>query len=202
MSQDSAFLDERDERAELARKQAARDRDALAWLHRDNPPEVRIVAFDVWCRRELAARLVWDWAGAQKPKRIEQARLYLRKIVLGLWNRGWELDGKRLADRLTDVLDAVGKAQRAGKVGSFWPYFSASVDRFVGQNAEELREDAMQMGAHVGQVFQTLVAGLPATPSLPALIAQQETERLNDKAKRVTRQKARQAAEKSQLPLL
>jgi hypothetical protein len=202
MSQDSTFLDERDERLQRQRQQAERDRDVLAWLHRNNPPEVRIVAFDAWCRRELAKRCEWAWAGQLKAKRIEQARAYLRKMILALWDRGWELDGQLLAGRITDLLDAVGKAQRAGKVGSFWPYFSAAVDRFVGQNAEELREDAMQAGSHVGQVFQQLVAGLPKPPSLPALIAQQEAETVRERVNRQRKAEARKAAEKSQLPLL
>lgn len=202
MSQDSTFLDERTERQQRAANQAARDRDVLAWLHRDRPPEVRIAAFDAWCRRELAARCDWTWAGEQKAKRIEQARIHLRNLVLGLWRRGWELDGERLARRITDLLDAVGKAQRAGKVVSFWPYFSAAVDRFVGQNAEELREEAMQLGAHVGQVFQALASGLPKAPSLPALIAQQEQETLREKVARQRRAAVAKAADKAQLPLL
>lgn len=202
MSQDGTYLDERAERQQRLAQQAARDRAGLVWLHRDRPPEVRITAFDTWCRRELATRLDWTWAGAHQAKRIEQARIHLRQLVLALWRRGWELDGERLARRITDLLDAVGKAQRAGKVGSFWPYFSASVDRYVGANAEELREDAMQMGAHVGQVFQTLVSGLPKAPSLPALIAQQEQETLREKVSRARRAKAAQATEKAQLRLL
>ncbi len=202
MTIDSTFLDERAERQERAATQAGRDRDVLEWLNRNNPPEVRLPKFDAWCRRELAKRCDWHWAGEHKEKRIEQARIYLRKLVLGLWQRGWELDGERLARRITDLLDAVGKAQKAGKVGSFWPYFSAAVDRFVGQNAEELKEDAMNAGAHVGQVFQTLVSGLPKAPSLPSLIAQQEQELLREKVSKQRRKAVRAAAEKDQLRLL
>ena len=202
MSQDSTFLDERAARQQQAAHQAERDRDVLAWLHGANPPEVRIVAFDAWCRRELGARLDWGWAGEAKGRRIEQCRLELRKVVLGLWRRGWELDGKRLADRLIGLLDAVGAAQRAGKVGSFWPYFSAAVERFVGQNAEELREEALQAGAHVGQVFAHLVEGLPRGPSLPALIAQESAEALRAKVARQRQSAARKAAEKDQMRLL
>lgn len=201
MSQDSTFLDERAGRQERERSQAERDRAVMAWLQLENPPAVRIVSFDRWCRRELGARLDWAWAGEHRDKRIEQARLALSKLVVGLWRRGFLLDGRRLADRITGMLDAVGKAQRGGKVGDFWPYFNAAVDRFVGQNAEALREETMSAGMHVGQVFQALTRDLPTSPALPELLAQRASETLREKVSRQRRTEALKAAEKSQLPL-
>lgn len=61
------------------------------------------------------------------------------------------LDGRKLAARITELLDAVATYQRAGKVVEFWPYFKASVERYVGANAEELKEDAMRAGSQVNQ---------------------------------------------------
>lgn len=202
MSQDSTYLDERAAEIERQQKQARRDRAALVWLTRDKPIEARLVSFDTWCRRELERRLEWSWAGPHKEKRIEQCRHVLAKMVRGLWQRGWLLDGRRLAERITELLDNVGSYQRAGKVGNFWAYFNAAVSRFVGQNSEELQAEAMQAGMHVGQVFQTLSRQLASAPSIPEAIAQRDAETLRERVSRQRRQQAIKAADAAQLPLL
>lgn len=198
MSLDSAYLDEHQERQKQAAELALRDRAALVWLHGEHPPEVRLPSFDAWVRRQLDRRLEWGWAGALKAKRLEQCRLVLHKLVAGLWARGWHLDGKRLADRITGLLDAVGKAQREGKVRAFWPYFNAAVERFVGQNAEELKEEAMGAGMHVGQIFERLTARRPGAPAIPELIAQRDQETLREKLAKERAKATREAADAAQ----
>lgn len=203
MSQDSTFLDERDERHELACVRARRDAAEHAWFGRDKDPAARLVKFDSWLRHELDARLDWAWAGAAKQKRIEQCRVQLDGLVIALWRRGWALDGKRLADRIKELLDAVGKAQREGKVRDFWPYFKASADRYVGLNAEELREEAKAAGAAVADVFQQLLKRADGGgPSMTELVAQRSQETLREKANRIARQNTRGKPDASQLPLL
>jgi hypothetical protein len=165
------------------------------------PPEERLPAFDRWVRHQLAARIDWTWAGdeAAKLKRIEQARAYLERIVLGLWRRGWMLDGRRLADHLTCCLNAIGHYQRSGKVRDFWPYFQTSVDRYVGLNADSIKEEAMSAGSHISQITTALLKATasPAQP-LPALLAQRAAEAGDAKAEtlrgRLARQRARNAA--------
>ncbi|PTX95734.1 hypothetical protein [Opitutus sp. ER46] len=189
----NGFLDARDDRAQHT------DSELLVWLNHGVAPEVRLLKFDAWVSRELAKRVDWTWAGAAKAKRIEQCRVCLEGMVLDLWRRGWMLDGKRLARRIEELLDTVAKYQRTGNVRDFWAYFQAAVNRYVGLNAEEIREEAMRAGAHVGQVLAALGVNRPASgPSLPELVAQRADEVAKAKEvslrQRMARARARQAA--------
>ncbi len=162
-----------------------------------------MVAFDRWLRAQLAERLDWSWAGEAREKRIEQCRLQVEGLVLALWRRGWMLDGRRLADRLTAMLDAVGKAQRAGQVRDFWPYFRSTCQRYVGLNAEEIQAEARSAGATIGALVAAITAGGPAkAATLPELVAQRADETLRAKVARQRRQEAGCAADARQLPLL
>jgi hypothetical protein len=185
------FLDERADRLESAGKQAERDAYARQWLWGDRTPEQRLLAFDTWVRVELETRIDWTWAGAAKKKRIEQCRIELDRLLKDLAVRGWNIDGRKLAGLIRDALDEVGKAQREGRVKDFWPFFRSVVGRFVGTNAEEIRETAMSLGSHIGQVFQALAKRAPAAASIPELVAQRSKERLVD---RLARQRAKDAA--------
>jgi len=149
-----AYLDDRANALATAERLRERDAHARAWMNQDQPPEVRLLKFDSWVRIELETRLDWAWAGAIHARRIEQCRIELEGLVLALWRRGWMLDGQRLAGRVRDALDDVAKAQRAGRVREFWPFFKSVVDRFVGINAEEIRDEAMSAGVAVSQVFE------------------------------------------------
>lgn len=188
----------------------SRPADRADWQRMDQPPEVRLQAFDRWVRRELAERLDWAWAGSQREKRLEQCRLYLERIVLDLWRRGWLLDGRALAQRLRGVLEVVGAQQRAGKVRAFWPYFRATVDRYVGVNSEEIQEEARRVGAHVGQLLSDLLKKSSARASgdtLPELLARRAGEVAEAKAEtlraRASRLRRQEKAAKAQpeLPL-
>ena len=162
------------------------------WQHTLQPPAARLLKFDAWARRELAARLDWTWADAHKEKRIEQARVYLEQMVLGLWRRGWFLDGHRLADRITGMLDTVASYQKAGKVREFWPYFKATCDRYVGLNSEELQAEAMRAGASVGQAMAAILkSSTRQGPTLPELLAQRAQEIAQAKEETLREQQAR-----------
>lgn len=191
------FLDDRDSAAGDLCGDPLRD-----WLNEANPPEVRLLKFDAWVSRQLATKLDWTWAGAAKAKRIEQCRVYLERLVLEMWRRGWMLDGKRLAAHIESVLDSVGAYQRAGKVVEFWPYFRACVDRYVGANAEEIRAEAMRAGSHIGNLLSALGVNRPASgPSVPELVAQRayEVAKAKDASLRqkLVRQREREAASKA-----
>lgn len=197
-----AYLADREDTAERNQKQAGRDAYARAWMRQDQKPEARLAAFDEWLLLQLEARLDWSWAGTLKEKRLHQCRIQIDGMVIALWRRGWMLDGRRLAARITEMLDAIGKAQRGGQVREFWPYFKASVSRYVGLNAEEIQAEAMSAGVAAGAVLQQLVRGLPAGTSLPELVAQRADETLRAKVARHRAQEARKEAQKDQLPLL
>jgi hypothetical protein len=195
-------LEERAAQAEANRKQADRDAYARASIQQAQKPEARLVAFDRWLLIEMDARLDWKWAGNLREKRMHQCRIQIDGMIIALWRRGFMLDGRRLADRVIEMLDAIGKAQRGGQVRDFWPYFKASVSRYVGLNAEEIQAEAMSAGQAVGAVFQQLTRRLPAGPSLPELVAQRAEETLRAKVSRQRAQEAQKAADRDQLPLL
>lgn len=177
-------MEERGQRAARDAGQDLRDLDAMVWFNQEKPPELRLLRFDSWVRVQLNTRLDWTWAGDAKQKRIEQCRIELNNVCKHLFKRGWMFDGERLAKRITDLLDVVGKYQRAGKVLDFWSYYKSAVDRYVGANAEELREEALQAGVHVGQIFRQLSRQLPVAPSIPELVAKREEESLRAKLSR------------------
>lgn len=167
------------------------------WQHTEQPPAERLLKFDAWVRRELAARIDWTWAGDLRERRIEQARIYLERLVLDLWRRGWFLDGRRLADRITQMLDTVAAYQRAGKVRSFWPYFCATVDRYVGLNSEELQAESMRAGASIGQAMAAILkTATRQAPTLPELLAQRAQEVAQAKEETLRAQQARLRAQK------
>lgn len=199
------YLDNRDDdRRDEAAARALSGRDAHTeqafriWLDGGRRPEERIIAFDRWIRDQLAARLVWPADPAQARRKLEQARVHLERVVLELWRRGWHLDGRALAARLIELLDAVGKYQRSGKVLDFWPYFRAAVDRYVGLNAEELREQAMRAGSHVGQLMAAIARqGAPAV-RIGDLIEQRHQETLREKLARERKKQAKKAVPNEQ----
>lgn len=193
--------DLRDERA------GGRQEDArlVRWLNHGVAPEERLLSFDRWVSERLATRLDWAWAGALKEKRIEQCRIYLEKLVLGLWRRGWMLDGHRLAAHIDGVLERVATYQRSGKVREFWPYFQATVDRYVGANSEELQLEARSVGVHMGQIVKCFGitrrehgVGGKVYPALPELVAQRADETLREKLARRRRTEAAAAEESRQ----
>lgn len=204
------FLDEREDADGRKRNELDAKKGWSAWMMLAGTltPEERLLDFDRWVRRELGARLNWTWAGAAREKRIEQCRMRLEQMVLGLWRRGWMLDGRRLASHVTGLLDAVAAQQGKGELKDFWAYFEACTRRYVGANAEELQAEAMSAGAHVGQALSVaLRAGckVPETP-LPELIAQRAKETAAAKGEtlrgKLARARAREKADRQQGTLL
>ncbi len=189
-------LDERYEQKRELRNRAVRMADSgMSWIVATLPPEQRLLKFDVWVRRQLEESIDWAWAGKDKERRIEQCRVCLERIVLDLWKRGWMLDGKALAGHLQRALDAVAAQQRTGRIQDFWAYFKAAVDRYVGSNAEELKEEAMRAGSHMSQVLASM--GALKALTLPELAAQRAGEVLEAKKGKGIREKLAQARKKA-----
>ena len=188
-------------------RQMRDDAAVIAWLNQGAAPEERLLKFDAWSRKILADKLDWTWAGEAKGKRIEQCRIYLERIVLELWRRGWMLDGRRLAAHIERAIDAIAAQQKAGKIAAFWPYFQASIERYVGSNAEEIREEAMRAGSHISQALTAVGIHRRATgTSIPELIAQRTEEISTAKAEtlrsKLSRARQRAQAESNQGKLL
>lgn len=195
------FLDHRDDRLIRARDLERRDAKMRSWVMDGVSPEARLLRFDGWVRGELEARIDWTWARELKPRRIEQCRIHLENLAVSFERRGWLLDGRRFAAHITDALDDVAKAQREGRVRDFWPFFEQVVTRYAGLNAEEIQDEAMALGVHVGQMFARIGAKAPQAPSITELLAQRRAETLREKVAAQRRLEARHAADKAQLPL-
>lgn len=167
-----SFLDER-----AARKKSDADEDsrlAFAWAAANADPVERLIAFDKWACMQLEKRLLWQCSDDAKAKRIFQCRVELEHMLTQLFSRGWLLDGPRLARHINAVLDAVGSAQRAGKVVDFWPYFKVSVSRYVGANAEDLQAESKRAGNVMAGLLGSL--GVQRQGSIVELVAQRRSE--------------------------
>jgi valyl-tRNA synthetase len=196
-----AYLAERQAAAATARQREARDAVLRAWIW-GKTPEQRLLKFDAWVKLELAARLDWTWAGPAQAKRLEQCRAQLETMLKHLFERGWHLDGRKLADLITAALDEVGAAQRAGRVKDFWPFFKSVISRYVGTHAEEIQAEALSAGNAVSQILEATLRGLPAkAPTVTELVAQRASETLHQKLARQRRQEARQKADAAQVQL-
>lgn len=167
----SGYLEEREKRQE---READDSNLAAAWALASADPAERLIAFDRWVKRELEKRLVWPDDAETKEKRIHQCRVELEHMLTQLFSRGWLLDGQRLANHVITVLDAVGAAQRAGRVNDFWPYFKASVGRYVGANAEELQAESKRAGNVMAGILGAL--GVQRQGSIVELVAQRRSE--------------------------
>lgn len=166
-------------------------------------PEERRESWRRWLRKELETRLQWPSDEAAKARLIGQSMAELTTLARQLRGRGWLLDGKALAVHVRELLEPVGKAQRAGKVGDFWPYFRAAVRTYVGAHAEEIQAHARRTAADVGTTsFADALAGLgigkgsaPRGPSMTEIVA--------DRGDQIeARKRAAAASERDQLRLL
>lgn len=170
-------------------------------------PAIRLQSWDRWLRARLRKTLLWPSEPAASERLMSQCAVEMTTLAKQLYGRGWMLDGKALADLVNAVLEPIGKAQRGGKVGDFWPYFRASVKRYVGANAEQLQQFARRTGADVGtQSIGGLLAGLGIGrsnaadngPSMTELLARRAGEVAVAKAETLRERQARlRAVEKA-----
>lgn len=193
------YLDEREERLAKNTEIALRDTSARQWMKTDLPPEQRLLKFDAWVRVKLEQLIDWKWAGEDKPRRIEQCRIELENLALGLWRRGWLQDGRKMAAHIEAALADISAAQKAGRVKDFWPFFKSVVNRYVGINSEEIKAEAMSAGTAIADVFTMLQK--KAAPSLSELLAKRHDETLREKQTKQRRSEARQAADNAQAKL-
>ncbi len=143
------------------------------------PPGERLSKFDDWLFRKLSERIDWTWAGDTNAqgRRIHQARNYVERMVLNLWRRGWLLDGSRLAKHILAPIDTVAEYQKRGTIKEFWPYFCATIDRYVGVNSEEIQLESRRAGAAVSQVMSQLTSIMATRQAtMPELLAQRAAE--------------------------
>lgn len=185
-------------------RQSEQDRADDLWLRERAgiDPEERRASWRRWLRKTLETSLQWPKEAAARERLIGQCAAEITVLARQLRGRGWLLDGAALAEHVKALLAPIAKAQRAGKVRDFWPYFGEAVSRYVGANAEEIQAHARRTGADEGT--QSMAGALAAlglgkaverSPSLTEIISDRDAQVRADKA-------AKQAAERSQLSLL
>lgn len=199
------FLDAREDRDR--EEQAADER----WLREgaDVDAAERLLSWDRWLADQLGQTLKWPADPAARARLIRQCAAEITVLVRQLRGRGWLLDGKALAAHVQALLGPIAKAQQAGKIGDFWPYFRAAVARYVGNHSDEIAAHARRTGANEGaQAIGTILGGLAVIrrtsmtellTERAAEIATEKKEKLRDRQQRL---RAQASAADSQLNLL
>lgn len=142
-------------------------------------PAERLLMWDRWLIAELTKSLLWPHDPAARARLIRQSAAEITVLARQLRGRGWLLDGKALAGHVQALLQPIAKAQQAGKVGDFWPYFRAAVGRYVGSHAEEIQAHARRTGRdEAGQSIGAILGGLSVIreASLTELLTQRAGE--------------------------
>lgn len=168
-------------------------------------PVERLQRWDAWLRRVLRESLRWPEDGVRADRLVGQCAAEVTGMVQALRGRGWLLDGEALAGHVRACLAPIAEAQATGKVGDFWPYFRASVGRYVGANAEEIQAQARSGGTDegtmsVGAVMAAMGIGRGRTAkgeSLTELISRRATEVREAKSLRAQQAAKRRAAKEA-----
>lgn len=165
-------LQERDSRRESLVSAEVRFLKERAGLDRRE----RLAAWREWAAKKLLAEFNhWAPDPAARAKQIGQAIAELEVLVRQLFDRGWLIEGKRLAQVVGDCLAPIAAAQQAGKVGDFFPYYRAAVRRYVGAHAEEVQGGARRDGSDIAQSMAGILAGVIGklqAPSITEVIAE------------------------------
>lgn len=136
----------------------------------------RLAAWREWAAKKLLAEFThWPADPAARAKQVGQCTAELEALVRQLFDRGWLIEGRRLAQVVSECLSPIAAAQQAGKIGDFFPYFRVAVRRYVGANAEDMQGMARRDGADVAQSMAGILAGVIGrlqAPSLTEVIAE------------------------------
>ena len=162
--------------------------------------EERLKQWDSWLMGTLAKSLQWPGDEDARWRLIRQCAAEITVLARQLRGRGWLLDGKALAGHVQDLLAPVAEAQRAGKIGDFWPYFRAVVARYVGNHSDEIAAHARRTGVEEGaQTLGAVLSGLAVVreASLTELLAGRGREIGAAKAETAKQRYARLAREKA-----
>lgn len=147
-------------------------------------PAERLQRWDNWLVKTLQTSLAWPADPGRREKLLRQCASEMTVMVRHLAGRGWLLDGEALAGHVRAVLGPIAAAQKAGKIGDFYPYFRATVSRYVGANAEEIQAEARRTGTDEGtRTVGDILSGLRIRgATMTELLAQRAGEVANAKA--------------------
>lgn len=165
-------------------------------------PDERRASWRRWLRKELERTLQWPGDQAARERLIGQCASEITVLARQLRGRGWLLDGAALAVHVRALLAPIAKAQRAGKVRDFWPYFCEAVSRYVGANAEEIQAHARRTGTD--EAATSMASAMAALGLVKAAAkASSMTELLADRDAEIRREKlSEKTMERAQLSLL
>lgn len=174
------------------------------WLLERNgvDPDERRVAWRRWLRRKLLVTLHWPQSEPARDKLIGQCMAEITTLVCQLRGRGWLLDAKALAEHVNDLLEPIAKAQKAGSVREFWPFFRHVVRTYVGSHAEEIQAHARRTGSDEGSLSMAsalsalgIGRAIAKAPSMTEIVAE-------PKAKALAERRRKQQEDKAQLKLI
>lgn len=142
-------------------------------------------ALSAW-RAEAAVLLgstFTHWASdpARRQRQIGQC--------IDLYDRGWLLKHETLMEMARQAIAPVAAAQVKGKIADFYPYFRASVRRFVPVHADEIQQQARREGAQPAGDLMAALSGLivPRPVSPVEAIGERHAERVHEASKPAAR---------------
>lgn len=141
--------------------------------------------------RAEAARLLgatfthWSTDQARRQRQIGQCIAELEVLARHLYARGWLVKHETLVEMARQAIAPVATAQATGKIGDFFPYFRASVRRFVPVNADELQHTARREGAQPAGDLMAALSGLimPRQVSPVEALGERHAERVQEACK-------------------
>lgn len=123
-----------------------------------------------WIAKKLLADFALPADQAKRDRLVGQCIGVLEKLVRQLLDRGWLVNIETLKTLVEACLAPISAAQRAGKVDDFWPFFRASVLRYVPYNADQIQRDARRSGADVTQSMGAVMAGVVGRLTGPSIV--------------------------------
>lgn len=111
---------------------------------------------------KLLAETFTQWATdpARRARQIGQCVGELETLARQLYDRGWLVRHDLLMNLARQAIAPVAAAQAAGKISDFWPYYRASVRRFIPVNAEQVQRIARRDGSDTAHAAADLMAAL------------------------------------------
>ena len=172
-----------------------------AWTNSSVNEGVRYEAFRAWAAMELDRRLCWPRGTlAERSWQKFECVKALEEFCGAVSRRGFQFDGKHLAELVVDRIDYVSQQQRVRPIDQIYPFLRKCLQGYLSIKAEELKGRAVQIGAYIGRVDSAARSPL-INRSMAEILADRELQRReNEKAGRIYRKQVK-AEESRQIDL-
>lgn len=162
----------------------------LEWLDLKRPPVERLESFRQWVARLLYRKLHFSSHDEVAARQIGQCESIVMQTVAELEKYHFRLEGQALKSWIEAKVDHIAQAQRKNQVHNLYMYFKRSWSVYVGQQAEELKEQTRSA------VYEAAIKGVKTIPELEFIV---QKERLKASLrKRKTRADKSAAAQRQQ----